>query len=81
MKISVDLSLYPLKDGYIAPIKSFIAAISNDENIEVQCNRISTQVFGEYDHVMNAIQRCMKDTFENEGTFVMISKILNTDRS
>jgi uncharacterized protein YqgV (UPF0045/DUF77 family) len=81
MKISVDLSLYPLQDGYVAPIKSFIAAIQEYKNIEVQCNRMSTQVFGDYDDVMNAIQTCMKDVFETEGTFAMVSKILNSDRS
>ncbi len=81
MKISVDLSLYPLQDGYVAPIKAFIASLSACEDIQVQYNRISTQVFGEYDIVMSSIQQCLKETFEKEGTFVMISKILNTDRS
>jgi len=81
MKISVDLSLYPLQDGYVAPIKAFIAAISVCDHIEVQYNRVSTQVFGDYDIVMTSIQRCLKETFEKEGTFVMVSKILNTDRS
>ena len=81
MKISVDLSLYPLHDGYVAPIKAFISAISAYEDIEVQKNRISTQVFGEYDTVMQAIQVCLKETFEKEGTFVMVTKILNADRS
>lgn len=81
MKISVDLSLYPLQEGYVEPIRAFIAAISACENIEVQRNRISTQVFGEYDIVMGAIQRCLKETFEKEGTFVLVSKILNADRA
>jgi len=81
MNISVDLSLYPLKDGYVEPIRAFIRAISECEGIEVQRNRISTQVFGEYDLVMSSIQRCLKTTFEQEGTFVMVSKILSSDRS
>ncbi|MEO0442512.1 MAG: YkoF family thiamine/hydroxymethylpyrimidine-binding protein [Pseudomonadota bacterium] len=81
MNISADLSLYPLQDGYVAPIKAFISSISAYEGLEVQKNRISTQVFGEYDTVMNAIQICLKETFKKEGTFVMVTKILNTDRS
>lgn len=81
MKISVDLSLYPLQEDYVAPIKAFIAAISAYDNIEVQYNRISTQVFGDYDEVMNTIQFCLKETFEKEGRFVLVSKILNSDRS
>ena len=81
MKISVDLSLYPLQEGYVTPIKAFIAAISACDGLEVQYNRVSTQVFGEYDVVMSAIQVCLKEVFEKEGTFVLVSKILNTDRS
>ncbi len=81
MKISVDLSLYPLNENYVEPIRAFIAAITACENIEVQCNRMSTQVFGEYDVVMDSIQRCLKETFEREGKFVLNSRIMNFDRS
>ena len=80
MRISVDLSLYPLQENYKTPIKAFIAAISACEGLEVQCNKISTQVFGEYDTVMGAIQTCLKETFEKEGTFVLVSKILSVER-
>ena len=81
MKISADLSLYPLTDGYVEPIRDFIRRLSECESIEIQRNRISTQVFGEYDDVMNAINKCMKQTFEESGTFVMVSKILSSDRT
>lgn len=81
MKISVELSLYPLQEGYKNPIKSFIKALQQCEGLEVSPNRMSTQVFGEYDLVMESIQSCLKDVFEKEGVFVLNSKILNTDRS
>lgn len=81
MKISVDLSLYPLNEGYVEPIRAFIRSLENCEDLTIRKNRLSTQVFGEYDTVMNAIQQCMKTTFEQEGTFAMVAKILSSDRS
>ena len=46
MKTSIDISYYPLNEEYKAPIKKFIKALEENENITVKSNRMSTQVFG-----------------------------------
>ena len=46
VSVSVDISLYPLKENFIAPIDDFIASLQKYENIEVRTNSSSTQLFG-----------------------------------
>jgi len=55
MKISIDLSYYPLTEEFKGPIKKFIAQLNSYSEIAVKSNGMSTQVFGEYADVMHAI--------------------------
>jgi uncharacterized protein YqgV (UPF0045/DUF77 family) len=80
MKTSIEISYYPLNKEYRAPIKSFIAALQESKKINVKANSMSTQVFGEYDDVMAAVTKCIKNAFElPESIFVL--KIINMDRN
>jgi len=78
MKISVDISYYPLKEEFIPPIKHFIQRMNQYQALEVQTNGMSTQVFGEYDEVMEALTREIKDSF-NLPHSVFVLKIINAD--
>ncbi|GAB1403253.1 MAG: hypothetical protein PHX54_13675 [Lentimicrobiaceae bacterium] len=78
MQISVDISYYPLNETYKKPIKAFIADLSQNKNIKVYTNKLSTQVFGEMDEVMTSITRCMKDAFELPHS-VFVLKIINAN--
>ncbi|MFT6906639.1 MAG: hypothetical protein ACJAS1_003307 [Oleiphilaceae bacterium] len=80
MQLSVELSFYPLKDGYKKEILSFIELLKQEPNIEVVSNRMSTQIFGEYDEVMAVLSRMMRSSFERYGTAVFIAKFINSDR-
>lgn len=55
MEISIDISYYPLTEKYLEPIKVFIANLNSYEEIKVQTNGMSTQIFGEYNTVMGII--------------------------
>ncbi|PKP32965.1 MAG: hypothetical protein CVT99_02880 [Bacteroidetes bacterium HGW-Bacteroidetes-16] len=78
MNISVDISYYPLKEEFIPPIKHFIRRMNQYQTLEVQTNGMSTQVFGEYDEVMEALTREIKDSF-NMPHSVFVLKIINAD--
>lgn len=80
MELSVELSFYPLQDQYKKPILAFIADLKQELSIEVIPNRMSTQLFGEYDQVMSALSRLMKNSFEQYGTAVFVAKFINSDR-
>ncbi len=44
MKVSVDISYYPLLVEYVPFIKDFIARLNTHENIIAKTNGMSTQV-------------------------------------
>ena len=77
MRIAVDISLYPLTKDFISPIDDVIARLNSHESLEVITNPMSTQVSGEYDDVMAAINREIKITFESSPKAVFAIKILN----
>jgi len=78
MKISVEISYYPLNEQYKSPIKRFIATLNANKNLSVKTNTMATQVFGEFDQVMQTIQNCMKQAFELPHS-VFVMKFINAD--
>ncbi len=78
MYISIDVSYYPLKDEFKPSIKDFIRRLNSHENIIVDSNGMSTQVFGEYSEVMRIITNEIKKSFEVPHS-VFILKIINSD--
>ena len=57
MNIGVEISLYPLHDDFIPPIRGFIDRLNADGRFKVMTNDMSTQVFGQYEEVMDALTR------------------------
>ncbi len=76
MKIGVEISLYPLHDDFIPPIRDFIDRLNADGRFTVLTNDMSTQVFGPYDAVMDALAREIRPTFERDGKSVFVMKVL-----
>lgn len=79
MFLSVQLSYYPLNDDYKPPIKEVIDRLQQS-GLEVYPNRMSTQVFGEYDEVMKTLSDTMKWSFETHGKAVFVANFLEGDR-
>jgi uncharacterized protein YqgV (UPF0045/DUF77 family) len=76
MKIGVEISLYPLTEDYIPPIRGFIDRLNADGRFKVVTNDMSTQVFGAYDEVMETLTRELKPTFERDGKSIFVMKVL-----
>ena len=79
MPISVDISLYPLKEDFIPPIDDFIASLKAHKSIEVRAGNMSTKIFGEYDVVMDILREELFKTFYKEVNVVFNIKIVNGD--
>ena len=79
MQLSVEISKYPLADDYITPIKGFIEQLNTYPDIKVLTNTMSTQLFGDYDAVMQALQACIKWSFEHYGKVVFVCKFIHGD--
>jgi uncharacterized protein YqgV (UPF0045/DUF77 family) len=77
MKIAVDISLYPLDADFIPPIDDVIERLNSHSELQVVTNPMSTQVRGDYDVVMSAIQQEVKTSFERVPKAVFAIKILN----
>ena len=80
MKISVELTLSPLQDDFEAPIIAFIKKL-RDSGLTVMENPLSTQVFGDYDKVMELLNSEIKESFENLDHVVLTMKMVKSDRS
>lgn len=76
MHIAVDISLYPLAEGFIPPIKDFIERIGSHEGLRVVTNAMSTQVSGELSVVMPALEQEMAATFAARHRSVFVMKVL-----
>jgi hypothetical protein len=76
MNIGVEISLYPLRDEYIPPIRGFIDRLNADSRFKVVTNDMSTQVFGRYEDVMDALTREIRPTFERDGKAIFVMKVL-----
>lgn len=75
----VEISMYPLTENYIPVIDRFLTDIRTFEGLRITTNPSSTRIQGEYDVVMNAVTRCMKNTYLGEDKVTFVMKVLNTD--
>ena len=66
MDVGVEISLYPLHQQYIGPIKDFIERINAEGDLRIITNSMSTQIFGDYDTVMQRLVREVRTSFVNQ---------------
>ena len=76
MEIGVEISLYPLNPDYIPPIQSFIDRINAHGGLRVVTNSMSTQIFGEFDRLMPALNAEMRRSFIENDKAVFVMKVL-----
>ncbi|MDP4266682.1 MAG: hypothetical protein Q8880_04540 [Bacteroidota bacterium] len=80
MQVSVEISYYPLNEKFADSIHAFIANLKSYQNIIVQPNGISTQVFGEYREVMGILTNEIEKASELPHS-IFVLKIINADRN
>ena len=79
MKISVDLTLTPLQDDFEPAIIHFIKKL-RASNLKVLENPLSTQIYGDYDEVMNLLNVEIKEAFDLVDNGLLHMKIVKSDR-
>ncbi|WP_299106546.1 thiamine-binding protein [uncultured Tenacibaculum sp.] len=80
MRISVELTLTPLQNEFEAPIIDFIKKL-RASGLTILENPLSTQVYGDYDKVMQLITSELKNSFELIDNGILLMKIVKSDRS
>ena len=76
---SIDISLYPLNDDYIPAVADFIQRISAYPDITVRRNDLSTQLFGEFDAIMDLLKIEIRHSWQHWGQGVLVIKFLAGD--
>ncbi|WP_334078395.1 hypothetical protein [Microbulbifer sp. M83] len=79
MKISVEISKYPLRDEYIPAIQDFIDRLNQHPDLRVITNTMSTQVFGDYDLVMDTLKQEIRASYEKFGRAIFVCKFIDGD--
>lgn len=80
MQTSVEISYYPLKEEFVPEIVHFLERLNRREGITAVTNGMSTQIFGEYDRVMEVLTSEIKESFKLPHS-VFVMKIVNADLS
>ncbi|WP_166115032.1 hypothetical protein [Pseudoalteromonas sp. Z9A5] len=81
MKLSVEISKYPLHQDYIPFIQGFIDRLNEYNDLKVITNTLSTQIFGDYDLVMQVLNTEIKRSYEEFGKAIFVCKFLSGDLS
>lgn len=63
MDIGVEISLYPLKADYIPSVHQFLDGLNTHRGLRVVTNSMSTQVFGGFEEVMDALRTALAASF------------------
>jgi uncharacterized protein YqgV (UPF0045/DUF77 family) len=79
MKITVELSLYPLQDDPIPVIKEFIHGIAAAPGVEIITNQMSTQLRGELGAIMGILEQAMRRSFPRSAHQVLVAKFIGAD--
>ena len=79
MNISVELTFTPLHDDYEPAIIHFIKQLRASK-LKVLENPLSTQVYGNYDEVMNLLTIEIKEAFQLIERGLLYMKIVKSDR-
>ena len=79
MRVTVEMSLYPLARDALEKILSFIDVVQGDERLEVVVNQMSTQVRGELGDALEVLKAALERSFGTGGSQALVVKFLNAD--
>ncbi len=73
MRISIEISMYPLHETYGSIVTGFLERLKNNHpQLDMEVNGFSTQIFGEYGAIMEMLQLELQKEFQRQETlFVM----------
>jgi uncharacterized protein YqgV (UPF0045/DUF77 family) len=76
MRAAVEISMYPLGEGYITHIQAFIDRLNSHPGWIVKTNALSTQVWGELGPMLEALGRDIEAAAERSPQLVFVMKVL-----
>ena len=79
MRLTAELSLYPLQNEYISAIQGFIDDLVLVPGLTVVTNAMSTQVNGDFEEVFSAVRDVMARSVQAFGMQVLVCKFIAAD--
>lgn len=75
MKISVEISMYPLLEKYRPPIHAFIERMAQHSSLSIEYGKMSTYLFGDYEKIMPLLQSEIQTTLQDIPESVFVIKL------
>jgi len=79
MKITVEMSLYPLKDDYTEYVIKFIKEMKSHKSLMIRTTAMSTYISGEYKDVMRMLDKELEILYNNVPDSCTVFKIIPKD--
>ena len=76
MKLSIEITMYPLEDKYLPIIEGFIEHLKNYKDINLEVFPTSTVIVGDFDTVMGILSSSIKWSVNNKDKAVFVTKFL-----
>ena len=76
MKVTAELSLYPLAGDVEAPVWAFIEDIIASNRCSVATNSMSTQISGESADVFDSVRQALEMSYKAFGRQVLVAKFI-----
>tara|TARA_B100000809_G_C14671906_1_gene363563 strand:- start:210 stop:461 length:252 start_codon:yes stop_codon:yes gene_type:complete len=76
MRMTAEISMYPLRDNCIPPIKAVIDKLNSFEDIQVKTFTTATTLVGDYEIVMDALKETLAWSYEQFGIAVFVTKLI-----
>jgi uncharacterized protein YqgV (UPF0045/DUF77 family) len=76
MKLTAELSLYPLREEFKITVHAFIEKLLEGQDVVAVTNSMSTQLSGEDEAVFAAIQHALRASQAQFGRQVLVAKFI-----
>lgn len=79
LPLSAEISLYPLAAEYRSVIQGFVDRLAGYDDIRVNTNTMSTQIFGDFRRVMQVLTDELEVLYQQTPSQVLVCKFINRD--
>tara|TARA_R110000772_G_scaffold41573_1_gene96775 strand:+ start:2401 stop:2649 length:249 start_codon:yes stop_codon:yes gene_type:complete len=76
MNLMLEISMYPFNEGYLTLIRSFIDRINTYADLEISTSATSTNIQGEYQHLMQVLTEMLAWSYKEHGRAVFVAKFI-----
>ncbi len=76
MKIVLEVSMYAFTEEFEREVLVFLEKLHGYDDLTIRVNTLSTQIYGEFDRVMEAVQTSIHSVFSNDVKASFVMKVL-----